>query len=86
MSGLRDDDRASCADRRLKGGFVTLWALNYVTLIAAGWAIETMLAVLGLPWLPFFLILWIIRESFMSQRGAELAKIVLSIVNISEYT
>jgi hypothetical protein len=58
----RESDQGQRADIRPVGGFVTLWALNYVTLIAAGWAIETMLAVLGLPWLPFFLILWIIRE------------------------
>lgn len=44
------------------GGFPALWALNYVTLIAAGFAMETMLSLLGLQWLPFFLILWIICE------------------------
>jgi hypothetical protein len=44
------------------GGFVALWMLNYVTLIAAGFAMETVLAVVGIPFLPFFLILWIIRE------------------------
>lgn len=44
------------------GGFVALWALNYVTLIAGGFAMETVLAIVGVSWLPFFLILWIIRE------------------------
>ncbi|OCF36034.1 hypothetical protein I316_02530 [Kwoniella heveanensis BCC8398] len=43
-----------------RAGFVTLWALNYVTIIAAGFAMETVLAVVGISWLPFFLILWII--------------------------
>jgi len=42
--------------------------LNYVTLISAGFAMETVLAIVGIPFLPFFLILWIIREqpSFLS--------------------
>ncbi|WVF67907.1 hypothetical protein IAT40_002669 [Kwoniella sp. CBS 6097] len=43
-----------------RAGFVTLWALNYVTIIAAGFAMETVLAIVGISWLPFFLILWII--------------------------
>ncbi|WVR08673.1 hypothetical protein IAU60_005731 [Kwoniella sp. DSM 27419] len=43
-----------------RAGFVTLWALNYLTIISAGWAMETMLALLGIAGLPFFLILWII--------------------------
>jgi hypothetical protein len=43
-------------------GFVTLWALNYVTIIAAGFALETMLCLVGIPFLPVFLILWIICE------------------------
>ncbi|WVQ95470.1 hypothetical protein IAU59_002567 [Kwoniella sp. CBS 9459] len=47
-----------------RAGFVTLWALNYVTIIAAGFAMETALAVVGIAWLPFFLILWIISSSF----------------------
>ncbi|WWC92395.1 uncharacterized protein L201_007352 [Kwoniella dendrophila CBS 6074] len=47
-----------------RAGFVTLWALNYVTIIAAGFAMETVLALVGLSWLPFFLILWIIPSSF----------------------
>lgn len=41
-------------------GFVTLWALNYVTVLAEGFALETALAILGVSWLPFFLIMWII--------------------------
>ncbi|WWC65254.1 uncharacterized protein I303_107871 [Kwoniella dejecticola CBS 10117] len=47
-----------------RAGFVTLWALNYVTIIACGFAMETVLALVGLTWLPFFLILWIIPSSF----------------------
>nr|XP_031862594.1 uncharacterized protein CI109_002092 [Kwoniella shandongensis]KAA5529666.1 hypothetical protein CI109_002092 [Kwoniella shandongensis] len=43
-----------------RAGFVTLWALNYFTIIAAGFAMETALAVVGISWLPFFLIMWII--------------------------
>lgn len=42
---------------------MALWMLNYVTLIAGGLAMETVLAIVGIAWLPFFLILWIIRES-----------------------
>ncbi|WWC98465.1 hypothetical protein V866_005356 [Kwoniella sp. B9012] len=52
------------SDHLGKAGFVTLWALNYVTIIAAGFAMETMLALIGIAWLPFFLILWIIPSSF----------------------
>ncbi|OCF78731.1 hypothetical protein I204_00675 [Kwoniella mangroviensis CBS 8886] len=48
------------SDHLGRAGFVTLWALNYVTIIAAGFAMETMLALIGIAWLPFFLILWII--------------------------
>ncbi|WVW80760.1 hypothetical protein I302_102746 [Kwoniella bestiolae CBS 10118] len=47
-----------------RAGFVTLWALNYVTILASGFALETMLALLGISWLPFFLIFWIIPSSF----------------------
>ncbi|WWC72650.1 uncharacterized protein I206_106614 [Kwoniella pini CBS 10737] len=43
-----------------RAGFVTLWALNYITIIACGLAMETVLAIVGMAWLPFFLILWII--------------------------
>ncbi|KAI9634655.1 uncharacterized protein MKK02DRAFT_37535 [Dioszegia hungarica] len=43
-----------------RAAFVTLWALNYVTIIAAGFALETMLCLVGIPFLPVFLILWII--------------------------
>ncbi|WVQ63400.1 uncharacterized protein L199_001553 [Kwoniella botswanensis] len=52
------------SDHLGRAGFVTLWALNYVTIIAAGFAMETMLALIGIAWLPFFLILWIIPSSF----------------------
>ncbi|KAL7423027.1 hypothetical protein Q5752_002326 [Cryptotrichosporon argae] len=41
-------------------GFVVLWALNFVTIWAAGWAMETVTALVGPMNLPFFLILWII--------------------------
>ncbi|KAK8850591.1 hypothetical protein IAR55_004510 [Kwoniella newhampshirensis] len=47
-----------------RAGFVTLWALNYLTIIAAGFGMETALAVVGFSWLPFFLIMWIIPSSF----------------------
>lgn len=53
---------------RWKAGFVVLWALNYVTLVAGGLAMETVLAIIGLTWLPFFLILWIIRELLLRWR------------------
>ena len=54
---------AVIADQCIVAGFVTLWALNFVTAIAAGFALETMLSLLGVPFLPFFLILWIICAS-----------------------
>lgn len=56
MAGVGDADADDIA------GFVTLWALNYVTIIAAGFALETMLCLVGIPFLPVFLILWIICE------------------------
>jgi len=45
-----------------RAGFVVLWALNYVALLAVGLAIETMLSVLTPKFLPFFLIFWIITN------------------------
>lgn len=54
--------------------------LNYVTLISAGFAMETVLAIVGMQWLPFFLILWIIREFVLS-----IMLVWLMIVNISVF-
>jgi hypothetical protein len=45
------------------GGFPALWALNWVTIVAAGLAMETVQALVGIAGLPLFLILWIIRKS-----------------------
>ncbi|ORY31253.1 hypothetical protein BCR39DRAFT_527132 [Naematelia encephala] len=42
------------------GGFPALWMLNYVTIISGGFAMETVLAIVGPPFLPFFLMPWII--------------------------
>lgn len=44
------------------GGFPILWALNFVTITACGWALETVICIVGPAWLPFFLTLWIISE------------------------
>jgi hypothetical protein len=63
----------------IAAGFVTLWALNYATIIAAGFALDTMLSLVGMPWLPFFLILWIIRELRQS-----MVPVANAIVNISK--
>lgn len=56
--------RSGADQLRVIAGFVTLWALNYLTIIAGGFAMETILALLGVTWLPFFLIMWIIRTSY----------------------
>lgn len=45
-----------------RGGFPALWMLNWVTLTAAGLAMETVQALVGIAGLPIFLILWIIRK------------------------
>jgi len=46
-----------------RAGFPALWALNWVTIVAAGFAMETIQALVGIAGLPLFLILWIIRMS-----------------------
>jgi hypothetical protein len=46
-----------------RAGFPALWALNWVTIVAAGFAMETIQAIVGIAGLPLFLILWIIRMS-----------------------
>lgn len=38
------------------------WALNFVTIIAGGFAMETVISLLGPQWLPVFLVLWLISK------------------------
>lgn len=66
-------------------GFVTLWALNYVTIIGAGLALETMLSILGVPFLPVFLILWIICKLLFTVTHIE-EQVADNAVNISKFT
>ncbi|WRT70773.1 uncharacterized protein IL334_007772 [Kwoniella shivajii] len=66
-----------------RAGFVTLWALNYVTIIASGLAMETMLAIIGISWLPFFLILWIICAYPLSKRNHDNAHQLSSVCSPS---
>jgi hypothetical protein len=42
------------------GGFVVFWALNYVTYMAIGLALEAFISLLTIRWFPFSLITWII--------------------------
>jgi hypothetical protein len=41
-------------------GFVVFWALNYVTFLAIGLALEAFMSLLTMRWFPFSLIFWII--------------------------
>lgn len=41
-------------------GFVTFWALNYLTYLAVGLALEALMSLLTMRWFPFALIFWII--------------------------
>lgn len=41
-------------------GFVVLWALSFVTLLAVGLPMESMISLLTIRWFPYFLIFWII--------------------------
>ncbi|KAK4689248.1 hypothetical protein P7C73_g850, partial [Tremellales sp. Uapishka_1] len=45
-----------------RAGFFVLWMLNWFTIICAGLAMETVLAIVGIPFLPFFLIFWIVMN------------------------
>jgi len=55
-----------------RGGFPALWALNWVTITAGGFALETILAIFGIAGLPLFLILWIICMSPLFIGGVKL--------------
>ena len=50
-----------------RAGFPALWALNWVTIVAAGFAMETIQALVGIAGLPLFLILWIICMSLPNE-------------------
>ena len=41
-------------------GWLATWALNYLSFLALGLAMEVAITLLGLKWMPFFLITWII--------------------------
>jgi len=41
-------------------GFVVFWALNYITYLAVGLALESLISLLTMRWFPFALISWII--------------------------
>ncbi|KAK7462780.1 hypothetical protein VKT23_007364 [Stygiomarasmius scandens] len=43
-----------------EGGFVVFWMLNWVGMLAVGLALESMITILTIRGVPFFMILWII--------------------------
>lgn len=52
-------------DRHLRfghGGIVAFWMLNWVGMLACGLALEAMITLLTVRFIPFFLILWIISN------------------------
>jgi len=44
------------------GGFVILWMLNYVNMLAVGLALESLLTLLTQKFMPFFMLTWIITN------------------------
>ncbi|BGP54945.1 hypothetical protein JCM8202_003455 [Rhodotorula sphaerocarpa] len=57
-----------------QGGFMIFWMLNLVALFALGLAMESMITLLGIKFIPFFLITWIIlniTSSFFPPTFAE---------------
>jgi len=44
------------------GGFVILWMLNYVNMLAVGLALESLMTLLTQKFLPFFMLTWIITN------------------------
>ncbi|KAJ7136852.1 hypothetical protein C8R44DRAFT_838261 [Mycena epipterygia] len=54
-------------DRRFgSGGFVVFWMLNWIGMLACGLALEAMITVLTVRFVPFFLIIWIISNVSVS--------------------
>ncbi|KAL0572822.1 hypothetical protein V5O48_009150 [Marasmius crinis-equi] len=44
------------------GGFVVFWMLNYIGMLAVGLALEAMITLLTVRFIPFFMIVWIITN------------------------
>lgn len=53
-------------------GFMVLWMLNWVAMMAVGLALESMISLLGAEFAPFFLIIWIILNITSSFQPIEL--------------
>ncbi|KAJ7040032.1 hypothetical protein C8F04DRAFT_1084500 [Mycena alexandri] len=54
-------------DRRFgPGGIVLFWMLNWIGMLACGLALEAMITILTIRFVPFFLILWIISNVSIS--------------------
>ncbi|KAJ7291793.1 hypothetical protein C8J57DRAFT_1458501 [Mycena rebaudengoi] len=54
-------------DRRFgSAGFVIFWVLNWLGMLATGLAIESMLTLLTIRFVPFFLLLWIVSNISVS--------------------
>ncbi|KAJ6448361.1 hypothetical protein C8R45DRAFT_850375 [Mycena sanguinolenta] len=55
-------------DRRFgDAGFVIFWMLNWAGMLACGLALEAMITILTMRFIPFFLILWIISNVAISE-------------------
>lgn len=53
-------------------GFLVLWALNFVGMLAVGLALEAMFTILTHRFMPYFMITWIIGGSHVCVDGPKL--------------